>query len=218
MQPKSSDLRNSHFVPKAYLKKFTKKNGKLFLIKKNAKKPAKPREVHPSGICYQPGFYEFSSKYPIKGQIVVEPNYLEERGFLYENRLNKWIDRLISPTQLVLMQDAYDLATTLLDLKVRNPYYREHSFSDRNIGATIDNVLANEKQKWETSQSITQQRGIPWELINRVAESIRQDWTSGRDIAKELHNRTLLENLHNPSQIRKEIYNRLAAGRLRWSS
>jgi Protein of unknown function (DUF4238) len=210
MHPKSSD---SHFVPKVYLKKFTKRNGKLFQIKKNAKKQSKLWDKHPSEICYQKGFYEFSSKHPLQGYIVAEPNYLEERGFLYENRLNKWIDKVISPTQSMLLEEAYDLAATLFNLKIRNPYYREHSFSDMNISTSVDNILADERQRWEAGQSIAQLRGIPLELVNQIAEGLRQEWTTDKDIAKELHNRSLLENLHNPSQTRKRIYYKLAAAK-----
>ena len=210
MHPKSSD---SHFVPKVYLKKFTKRNGKLFQIKKNAKKQSKLWDKHPSEICYQKGFYEFSSKHPLAGYIVAEPNYLEERGFLYENRLNKWIDKVISPTHLMPQQEAYDLAATLFNLKIRNPYYREHLFSGMNISTSIDSILAEERRRWEAGQSIAQLKSIPLELVNQITESLRQEWTTDKEIAKELHNRSLLESLHNPSQIRKWVYYKLAAAK-----
>lgn len=210
MQPKSSD---SHFVPKVYLKRFTKRNGKLFQIKKSAKKQSKLWDRHPSEICKQRGFYEFSSKRPLQGYVIADSDYLEDRGFLYENRLNKWIDKAISPIQLMPLQEAYDLASALFNLKIRNPYYREHLFSDLNISGSIDKILADVGQKWKAGQSIAQLQGIPLELVNEMAEGLRQEWTTDKDIAKELHNRSLLESLRNPSQTKKWVYFKLTTAK-----
>ncbi|QKZ13862.1 DUF4238 domain-containing protein [Spirosoma sp. KUDC1026] len=203
----------SHYVPKVYLKKFVNRNGKLFRANKASKKQTRLKDFHPSAICYQPGFYEFSSKHPLKGYIVAEPNYLEDRGFLYENKLNKWIDKVISPTEVVSTQDAYDLAVTLFNLKVRNPFYREHSFSEQSINFSIDKILAEEKQSWNLGESVAQLRNVPYELFTQIVEHLRHEWINDPNFSKELHNRSLLENLENPSQIRLWVYYKLTAAK-----
>lgn len=203
---------DSHIVPKVYLKKFTKPNGKLFKWKKYLKKIPKPTDIHPSGICYKEGFYQFSKTHRVLGYTVSDANILEKQGFLYENRLGKLIDKAVMPTETLTMKEVVDLSEMLFDIKARNQYMREHSYSNQNINTSIDNILAEQEGNREQIELSLQKRGISFERLRELTEGLRQEWTTNEAYPKELHNRSLLENKINPGLTKQLVCNKIARG------
>ncbi len=206
-QQKSVD---SHIVPKTYLKNFTQSNGKLFRLKKDNSVSPKIRNVHPSEICYKRGFYQLSNAIPFNKTITYDSNILEDRGFLYENKLAKLIAKLLRPTEQLAIEEAYELATIFVDIKMRNSFVREHSYSSENIAMSIDNILA--EQNRETLLPIAEKAGVPFEQVKYFTEGMKREWLTNKDIPKELHNLSLLRNKEHPSSTRQLVYNKLAWG------
>jgi hypothetical protein len=203
---------DSHIVPKVYLKKFVKQNGKLFKLRKDVKKYPKPTDIHPSGICYKKGFYKFSGSQILQGYTVTDVNILEKRGFLYENRLGKLVDKVIKPTETLLMREVADLSEMLFDIKGRNEYMREHGYSKHSINASIDNIIAEQERNREQIEPILQEGGMSFGRLRELTEGLRQEWTNNDIYSKELHNRSLLENKINPGETSQIVCNKLARG------
>ncbi|WP_198175034.1 DUF4238 domain-containing protein [Spirosoma arboris] len=202
----------SHIVPKAYLNNFTKSNGKLFKLRTDLQKRPRPTEVHPSGICYQKGFYQFNDANPIQGYTINETNILEDYGFLYENKLGKLIERLTTSTDPLPIEVAEEFALMLFDIKARNQYMRQHSFSKQNIHTVINDLLVEHHQRRQELEPILQAKGSTFERLVELTEGLRHDWTKDDAAIKELHNRSLLENKINPSQTRQLVFNKMARG------
>ena len=103
------------------------------------------------------------------------------------------------------MQEIVDLAEILFDIKARNQYMREHSYSKQSINASIDNIIAQHERNREQIESSLYEKGISFGQLKALTEGLRQQWTTNEAYAKELHYRSLLENKVNPSQVRQLV-------------
>jgi Protein of unknown function (DUF4238) len=128
-----SNPKNQHFVPQAYLKQFTNNKGLFFslditLLQTGKKiKPSAPRT--PASLGYKHNYFNIKPEdiILIDGSTLpnLDPLFLEKVAFLnFENNVARIIQTIIS-FRLINEHDAQLFIGSLVDLKFRNPYYRE---------------------------------------------------------------------------------------------
>ncbi|MGV3558330.1 DUF4238 domain-containing protein [Larkinella arboricola] len=208
----NNEPKKQHIVPKVYLQNFVKKNGKLFKLKIDLSIRPRPKELHPSAICYKDYFYRFEN-YGVAGfEGISDANILERRGFLYENKLDKILKKLIDNKSIITLQEAFEFSFALFDIKMRNERIRNTLLSKESLNITFENLLNEHKKSPESIQPLLQRNGMDFDNFLEVFEKIRSTWLSDISLQKDLHNKYLLENKSNPSSIVKLIISKLALG------
>src|SRR5258708_79647 len=128
-----SKPKHQHFVPQGYLKQFTNKTGTFFIldvslvkIGKNIK-PSVPRT--PASLGYKDNYFNIKPEDIILLDGSKVPNidtlFLESTAFLFfENNVARIIQTIIS-FHILNEDDAQLFMKSLIDLKFRNPHYRD---------------------------------------------------------------------------------------------
>lgn len=212
MDKKIGEAKRQHIVPKVYLQNFTKKNGKLFKLKIDSVKRPIPKELHPSAVCYKDFFYKFENKSHLDLKEVRDTNILEKRGFLYENKLNKIISKLVNTKSVLTLKEAFELSVALFDIKMRNDRIRNVSLSKDQLNNTFNNLIDEHKKNPESLGPLLQKNSIDFDRFLEIFEEIRSVWISDQSVQKDLHNKYLLDSKINPSQTVKLIINKMLLG------
>jgi hypothetical protein len=177
-----------HYVPKVYLKEFTKnKSGHFFAAGPRPRHLKTINPKHVEQVCYVDNFYTLKERSKIMSD-VGDINFLEKKAFDYEKRL---LPRIISKFKHknVYLNRSYheSLLDIYLNLKQRNLFYR-NNFRSQDISALTDKQI---NQMHNLKPWVEEMSGENFEtFIGKVKESIIHD----KELPDEMHKQTLIES------------------------
>lgn len=191
-----------HYVPKVYLKQFSKgQSGHLYAA---GPKPnfEKIREKHVKHVCFHENFYTLKDETK-KSINVDDHNYIEKNAFRYESRLlQRIIDKLRHKNVYLNKSYFESLIDIYLNIKQRNPCYR-NSFNASQISKSVNRQIDSMRLEKDWIEKMS---GENFDIfIERIKEKITQD----KDLPNELHKRILVDSLHGEDgtidKIKKEL-------------
>lgn len=117
-----------HYLPKCYLKEFTNAEGKIYsidldLLKFNRQVFSSLRSL--DEVCRSKNFYTITTEHTkmISDLAGLDPLFLEKEFHKYENEYPKIIIDLRQKKAQISSDRASLLLYTLVDFKIRNPYF-----------------------------------------------------------------------------------------------
>ena len=118
---------DQHYVPKVYLKQFESGRKMLYTLPNSAHKHSpRVKEVSRSQIGYSPDFYTINNAHSLWRLGLTDKDAIEKDfNARVENRFEKLITKLLSPLQILSLEDAEEVLLMLLSLKQRNPVFRQ---------------------------------------------------------------------------------------------
>lgn len=177
-----------HYVPKVYLKEFTKgKNGYFFA---SGPKPnfARIMERHINVVCKRGDFYTLSDD-SIERLNISDKLFIERNAFTYENRiLVKIIEMFKERRNFLDIADANSLINIYLSFKQRNPYYRNCIKEDKIIESVERNIeLLKQEREWVEEKS-----GLKFE---KFVDSLINRFIVGKDLSSEVYREILFNRV-----------------------
>lgn len=193
------DNQKQHYVPKVYLKQFSKnKSGHFYAAgpKSNNLRSINPRHVEQ--VCYLDNFYTLKNE-TSESVNVKDRNFLEKNAFHYESRLLPRIINKLKHKNIYLNKSYHDSFIDIyLNIKQRNPCYR-NSFNSDHLSESVTkqiNILKLSKE-WVEEMS-----GENFEVFTqRIKQKIVQD----KDIKDELHKRILFDSFSGNDETMNKI-------------
>lgn len=176
-----------HYVPKIYLREFSKNRlGHFFAAgpKPNFLKTINPK--HAEQVCYVDNFYTLGER--TKEQLEVDDiDFLEKKAFDYEKRLLPRIISKLKHKNVYLTKSYFDsLIDIYLNLKQRNLFYRK-GFQNEDMSKLTDNEI---NKMLHLKPWIEEMSGQNFEsFMGKIKEQIIRD----KDLPDELHKQTLIE-------------------------
>lgn len=203
----NQEIKDQHFLPQCYLKGFTNENGKLFALNLQIfidhNKIPKIKEFTPAQLCYEEDFYtlgEGMEAYNVKNY---SDQYEVERSFHdYENKYQGIVGQ-IKVQHGLASKDAFLLIQIILDLKMRNKYFRDKYVALKqneivnNVSDEIQEIIQNDPEYVATYGGATK------EEILAVSETVRETLLNDPDFKKKAH----LSSLHR----KEDGYNAMLA-------
>lgn len=114
-----------HYLPITYIKHFTNKTGKVWVVGNNRNYP---KQFHPRQICYLDDFYKQEKNGPFIFSSIDDPYYIEKNAFKNaENNYSKIINKLsLKNNDYTVLEIAefIDLISIIFQFKRRNPNYK----------------------------------------------------------------------------------------------
>ncbi len=116
-----------HYLPKVYLKQFENGRKKLYSLHNKAHKfSPHVKEENKSQLGYLHDFYTLKSENILNRLGLSDKDDIEKVfNARVENRFEKILACLLSPSQKLSLQDAKEVLVMLLSLKERNPMFRQ---------------------------------------------------------------------------------------------
>jgi len=193
-----SKPKKQHFVPETYLKQFTS-NGLFFsldvgLLKKGKiVHPSVPRA--PASLAYKYNYFNIKPEdiILIDGSLVpdIDPLFLEEVAFLnFENNVSRIIQTIISFHE-INEHDAQLFISSLVDLKFRNPHYRE--LIKKNYPAFVEKEVAEVLRDVEKLSA--NNPGHIWnkeDVIKGIKDFVIKNNENQDEYVQHLHNSSLV--------------------------
>jgi hypothetical protein len=147
-----------HYLPECYLREFLNQDGKLNtldLTRLQYGKKVFDEPKYPGEVCYGKDFYTIDAEVAKDNAELMnlEPYFIEHKFGEYETRYPKLIAKLKRGQSYLQSEDTRLLMLIILDLKMRNPYYREKVIA-KNKGEVIQsafNHAREQAQKWDDS-------------------------------------------------------------------
>ncbi|QDK81465.1 DUF4238 domain-containing protein [Spirosoma sp. KCTC 42546] len=199
---------SQHIVPKVYLEGFTKQNGKFFKLRIDLDKRPNPREFHPSQVCYRPDYYKFENNSFLTKYKINDLNILENYGFLYENTLGNIIEK-ISSAPCLSFEDVSILSEALLDIKLRNDYFRKSIYNTEHVGQVFDKVVEELIIAEDKINPLLQAGNITFDRFIEIKEKIKENIVPNASYQKDLHNSSILQNKIAHNSVRQDIINKI---------
>src|ERR1700744_940439 len=142
---KQNQPKDHHYVPVCYLKNFCDESGKLASLnlanlKKGYSTPIK--HFYPKQICYVKNYYEITQELRHEFSSLVDYDDLFVESEVLngiESHYPRLFDQIIR-NRFLLPDDANMMADFMIQLKLRNPYWRDYIVA-KNIDKWIDELI-----------------------------------------------------------------------------
>ena len=177
-----------HYVPRVYLKQFSKKKkGHFFAAGPKPEYLSIINSRHISQVCYLDNFYTLNERTKELSN-VDDIDYLEKKGFDYENRmLPKVLSKLCHSNAYLDKSYFASLTNIYLNFKQRNLYYRQY-FNNQDLSLMLDRHIdeMEPSKKW-----IEEMSGESfYSFMGKIKSKIIQD----KGLPGEMHKHTLIES------------------------
>lgn len=171
-----SDPKKHHFVPQIYLNRFTYNNvGDLYSYKFRLPY-SKVTSKNKSQVCYEKNLYRFNNDEIIKKINLSDDNFIEKNYFDYENsKLTELFDK-IDQNKRITKREYLNLLSILLDIKFRNPIYRDH-FLSLNIEDAEKYGSELNKAK-NTALAFCLKNNFDTKLVDKAVKLVKQKYQS----------------------------------------
>ncbi|MDB5128344.1 DUF4238 domain-containing protein [Mucilaginibacter sp.] len=187
----SEEIKDQHFLPACYLDGFTNKTGKLYALDLTwfIKRGSKPviKSFSPGSICHEEHFYtltEEMARYNVNG---VEDKYAVEKGFYTYENIYKSLVAKVAGGKPLKRHDAEILIRTLIDLKFRNKFYRDHFIGGRQI-ELVDGTFDQIKTAILNDPAYLAAFGdVDPQLLLQLNEDVRQRYLNDPEFKKHTH-------------------------------
>lgn len=179
-----------HFLPEVYLKEFRNREGKLhcldyYIVQFGRKVFDEPK--YPAEVCRAKDFYTiqpvFKTKFP---HMTGLPSLHIETSFHpYESEYPKLIAKIKKHQNALIIKDANLLIYVLVDLKIRNNYFREKIVpkAHKNI---VENDLNELKKEIELAPSKKLSEATKDQFVS-VIEKIQNDFQASNENHAQSH-------------------------------
>nr|WP_232325422.1 DUF4238 domain-containing protein [Pedobacter panaciterrae] len=201
-----------HYLPECYLKEFTNAEGRLHtldinLLKHKRKVFDEPR--FPAAVCRSKNLYtikpEFSKGFKhLKG---LHPMYLEYKFQDYEKHYPALIDKLKRGQDYLQNDDARRLIYTLVDLKIRNPYFRENSIRGKQE-PVIDNLFDSYREQIKHID-LRQFPNLSEESMLKTMDDVKASYMNDEDFAQKTHISSMVQRNKDEYSIHQKITDHL---------
>jgi hypothetical protein len=196
-----------HYVPQCYLKSFKNTTGKLYTLDFDVFKYQKipyPREIATSAVCKKENFYMVNFELPSALNVVKQfgPQVIEEKIFgQYENAFPIFINKIELKDEFNF--DEADLfVRTLLDIKLRNIYWRKNFF-EKNKLEFIEETFKELENRIENAGKI-----LTSDERASIEEFKSQQRTDPK-FASKSHNTSIINRKLNSSKVEQKIITNL---------
>ena len=182
-----------HFVPKAYLKRFTKNlSGFLFRAKTKPYKKENIMKRHIERVCFIDNFYtlrNFGQHFELQA---TDPNYIEKNAFKYESTLER-IFSLVGSKELPIDQPALlQFIEILLSIKHRNPAFKEKFLNEYADKEKMRRTLL--KHSEELKVRLLQQPGVGSTDLDKVIQRSIDSIVNDNSLPDLSYKKAILEN------------------------
>lgn len=176
-----------HFVPECYLKNFIREKCLFTLDVRKVQKGynTQCKESQPGMICYLEDYYKIESgslnnQFQLNGydDLFIETDVLTNLEGKYGDLWNK-----ITAKQELKLAEAVNMADFIIQMKLRNPYWFEHTvkkYKDEWIDSAIDSIY---KEKFITDPRFAH---IPEGIQKLVYDYVREDNKSDASFSKKM--------------------------------
>ncbi|TXH24308.1 MAG: DUF4238 domain-containing protein [Cyclobacteriaceae bacterium] len=180
-----------HYVPKIYLRQFTKKlDGHFFGA---GPKPDLLRTIknrHIEEVCYLDNFYTLNKSESLKRYSLEDKNYIEKNAFNYEKSkirqvFNKFKNKNVNLTRSYHEQ----LIDIYISIKMRNVFIRKSYLDTGIMNQTLDREVANFRVMKSWIESVSGENYDT--LMNRAKETLLND----TELHEEFQKQSILETL-----------------------
>ncbi|WP_199119360.1 DUF4238 domain-containing protein [Pedobacter sp. ASV28] len=179
-----------HFLPEVYLKEFRNKEGKLHcldcsLLKFDRKVFDQPK--YPAEVCRSKDFYTLKPSFKAKNPDIFDlsPLHIEKSFHAYESEYPKLITKIKSRQKALLIKDAHLLIYVLLDLKIRNNYYRE-----KVVSKALKDILEYDLSELKKQIDLDSEGRFPddaKEQFEKCSEKVKRDYIEYPEQHAESH-------------------------------
>jgi hypothetical protein len=190
------DVEKHHYVPKLYLRQFTKKlDGHFFGA---GPKPDLLRTIknrHIEEVCYLDNFYTLNKSESLKRYSVEDRNYIEKNAFNYEKSrirqvFNKFKNRNVNLTRSYHEQ----LIDIYISIKMRNVFIRKSYLDTGIMNQTLDREVDNFRVMKNWIESVS---GESYDtLMSRVKDTLLND----TELYEEFQKQSILETLRGTNE------------------
>lgn len=181
------DTEKHHYVPKVYLKQFSKDFlGHFYAAgpKPLYLKTVNPR--HAEQVCYIHDFYTLNER-TLSALGIDDAKFLETKAFDYEKRLLPRIFSKLNHKNVYLNKSYHDRFIDIyLSFKQRNAYYR-NIFMNHDLNAMTDREIEKMKPAKKWIEEVSGQN------YDHFMGKIKHQIISDNELPGELHKRTLIE-------------------------
>ena len=124
---KMGRLVKQHFIPKVYLKQFESSRKMLYSLPNQAHKHSpNVKEFTRAQIGYHHDFYTINNPQNLSRLGLTDKDAIENKfNKRVEDRFEKLLARLLSPLQILSLNEAQEVLVMLLSFKQRNPVFRQ---------------------------------------------------------------------------------------------
>jgi len=200
------DAKKHHYVPECYLKNFTNKDGRFYVldtVKLQKGWNVFPKLVFPGQVCYSPDYYRIDSTVDSNFKLKDHPELFVETEVLkkLENSFPKTFHQLVSAGTLTFEQ-ACDLVDFIVQLKLRNPYWREKVIAankEQWIDEGMDRII---NEKFNTDPRFAH---IPAHIQEVVYRLVKMDNKANPNFQREMQLFGLVER-YNDNLSRNELF------------
>lgn len=203
---KTQKPKKHHFVPECYLKNFmTDKDLYTLDLSKVLKGyKAQPKSSQPGMICYYEDYYKIEAEFADNqfklndyDELFIETEVLRK----LEGKYNSLYQKITSSNKLSFTE-AVDLSDFIIQIKVRNPYWLEHTLKmhkDEWIDNSMDNIFNSSFLKEERFAR------IPEEIQRLVYDHVRESNKADPDYAKKIQLYGLIQR-YSENDERNELF------------
>lgn len=203
-----------HYVPVCYQKNYLDDKGYIYVVdKKNIEthKKVVVRQTHPNNECFIYDYYKLTDsikalnpKFQNLDEYFIENHVFKE----FENKYQKDIYESIRTTKTLSRKSALLLIKSLIQLKNRNPNFKNQTIESIRISDHSQIVATLVDQALQDDRF----RQFPRELLEAVGRSLDHQYTSNTHYSDFLHLLGLINRDIEPSDTLEKVYKNLFEG------
>lgn len=197
-----------HYIPRVYLKQFESGRKKLYSLHNKAHKFSPyVKEQDKAQIGYLPDFYTIKSK-NILNRLELSDKDIIEKVFnaRVENRFEKILASLLSPSQTLSMQDAEEVLVMVLSMKERNPMFRRVFENPQTIIEAFNRRFEEVFEHRDIIERILKQEGrMSFDEFIKYGHNYAHQFAHDHNTPQDLHTEGIVKLYRNEKTIAKDI-------------
>jgi hypothetical protein len=201
-----------HYLPQCYLREFCNRDGKLHtlditLLKHKRKVFDQAR--FPAEVCRSIDFYTIQSNFNKSFQHLsnVEPLFLEKIFHNYERKYPELLRKIKSSQQALIRADAALFLYALVDIKIRNPYFRE-----KVVKANKDKFFSEmgiEYRNEVARLDLSEFPNLTNESLMNLWDDVSSPFQNDENFAKNTHISSMVLRQQEDVNVQEQIVNHL---------
>jgi hypothetical protein len=190
------DKQRHHYVPKIYLRQFTKElKGHFFSA---GPKPDLLRTIknrHISEICYLDNFYTLNKSETLQRYSIEDRNFIEKNAFNYEKyRIRQVINKFKNRNVNLSKSYHEQLIDIYLSIKMRNIFIRNQHQDTALINQTLDKEVESFKVMKNWIESVS------GESYENIMTKVRDSLSNDKVLHEEFQKQSIIETLRGTNE------------------
>lgn len=199
---------DQHYIPKVYLKQFESGRKKLYSLHNKAHKSSpRVKEVNKSQLGYYSDFYTIKSE-NILNQLGLSDKDVIENVYnpRVENRFEKLLAHLLSPSKKMSLQDAKEVLLMLISIKQRNPMFRKVFENPQTITEAANRSFEEIFEHRATFEKILKREGrMSFEEFIEYGRERTYEYAYDPNTPQNIHTEGIINLYQNKETIVKKI-------------